>query len=644
MRSCPISIAKSGEAQAEIVWFSSDEDQVTRFAAEELSSYLERCSGVRVNVRRDRTAQQHAGSGIAIMPLQHLKQPNERNELPSDLFREIRRWQASAKDDSLMICARGEHIILTGQNNRGVLYAAYRFLELLGVQFIAPDFAFYQGNSEWIPQLEEISIDPGMLPIIEEPDFKYRRKYVEEGWSHTPVNLIQLIAWMAKKRLNTLVCPMNYQGVNVTQWDSWREALIPHLAVTGMMVEVGGHGFESFLPPEVYREHHPEWFPNPEDPAVGLRADNPNVFHFTNREALDTYIRNVIAYLKERPEIAIFDAWPPDHCAWPAEDVAVFNSIANANAYIINELSRRLQAELPHVVVESISYTPATDPPEPEYMYNPNTIVDFALYDRSYKDAIYADTNNVNRFYSRLFDSWRRNGFSGTICVYEYYTKYSWHSLPVHLPQLIFEEIPYYHRLGVEGLGIYSEPANWLTYELTHMLVADLSWNCKLNKQYLDRYFDIRFGQAAEVMKIYYDQTERAGRLIFDRPEGTYDDPNTVAQAIEHYRKAKDHVKQALDILEHDPDRKIIAEGLYLNTEYALEITRMQLMKLEGQEEEVRQRIKMLVERQRFRGTLLESMYLIRKYDDALPRGKKGILALRHIFDMYRKEWGMPLQ
>ena len=175
------------------------------------------------------------------------------------------------------------------------------------------------------------------------------------------------------------------------------------------------------------------------------------------------------------------------------------------------------------------------------------------------------------------------------------------------------------------------------------MLVADLSWNSKLNKPYLDRYFDIRFGQAAEVMKSYYDQTERAGRLIFDRPEGTYDDSQTVAQAVEHYRKAKDHVKQALDILEHDPDRKIIAEGLYLNTEYALEITRMQLMKLEGQEEEVRkakQRIKMLVERQRFRGTLLESMYLIRKYDDALPRGKKGILALRHIFDMYRKEWG----
>lgn len=69
---------------------------------------------------------------------------------------------------------------------------------------------------------------------------------MEEGWSHTVDNLPQLIDWMAKQRLNILVYPYDYVALGLVEWDTWREQLIPELERRDMILEVGGHGYDSF--------------------------------------------------------------------------------------------------------------------------------------------------------------------------------------------------------------------------------------------------------------------------------------------------------------------------------------------------------------------------------------------------------------
>ena len=45
----------------------------------------------------------------------------------------------------------------------------------------------------------------------------------------------------------TLVIPTDYQGHGRVKWDNWRDALTPELQKRGILIEVGGHGYQNFL-------------------------------------------------------------------------------------------------------------------------------------------------------------------------------------------------------------------------------------------------------------------------------------------------------------------------------------------------------------------------------------------------------------
>src|SRR5699024_1323858 len=117
-----------------------------------------------------------------------------------------------------------------------------------------PQFAFYAGHSEHVPQQEVVAVEPQQL--LRQPDWDLRRRYVEEGFSHTSSNLPQLIDWMAKQRLNVLVYPFDYIAVGTTVYDEMRESVVPAMRKRGLTIEVGGHGYDSFLRPEDYPEYY----------------------------------------------------------------------------------------------------------------------------------------------------------------------------------------------------------------------------------------------------------------------------------------------------------------------------------------------------------------------------------------------------
>jgi len=67
---------------------------------------------------------------------------------------------------------------------------------------------------------------------------------------------------MTKTRHNVLCCPADFSnfGSGITKWDNWRDEVTPELDKRGTLLQVGGHGFDSFLPPNEYAAEHPEWF------------------------------------------------------------------------------------------------------------------------------------------------------------------------------------------------------------------------------------------------------------------------------------------------------------------------------------------------------------------------------------------------
>ncbi|MQB02169.1 MAG: DUF4838 domain-containing protein, partial [Actinobacteria bacterium] len=461
------------------------------------------------------------------------------------------------------------------------------------------------------------------MEITEEPSFTYRRRDVGEGWSHTPENLPQLIDWMAKQRLNTLTYPGG-TGRRLVGWDLWREELIPELDKRDMILEVGGHGYQNFLSPE----EHPEYY-----------TSGVNVFDVDNDEAVQTYVDNVVAYVEQRPEIDIFDSWPPDGSRWPEAASEKFGSIANAYSHVTNALTEGIREERLDVTVEAIAYSSHIDPPDPEYAFDPATLIDFAPYDRSYTEPIFDDTYPRNAFYDELVQTWRQD-FDGPMAFYEYYRKYSWHSLPIVLPELIGQEMAYYHSLGLNGFGIYSEPADWLTYELTQLLVAAMSWDAQLDADgYVRQYVDERYGDSAGAMTEYYAHVETAGSAIFDRAPGNYANLDVVSRARDHFLAAKDAVNRARATADDDSTEAFLADRLSTNADFAVADTEIGYYTLLGEvdeREQAKRRTKELVEAHRFDGVLLYSLWTVRRYQSDWGREP-------WIFAMYRGELATPL-
>jgi hypothetical protein len=617
-------LVAGGRPEAAILWWSRAGSPVPAFAASEIQAYVRKMSGATLPVFEERLHGQPASLSslivIATGDGEHVGGEPSAGEWLAPLAERL----PDLRDDGFVIQSLGERIALAGANERGTLYAAYSLLERLGVRFFAPSFPYYGEHAEYVPSAGTVEVPD--LDVREEPSFFYRRKYVEEGWSHTPFTLVKLVDWMAKNRLNVLVYPYDYQGLGTVAWDLWRERLLPELERRGMILEVGDHGYQSFLPRATYAAKHPEWFPS-----------DANVFDVANDRALQTYADNVLAYLRAHPEVQIFDAWPPDAARWSGGTVRQFGGIPEAQAHATNALNAAVRSATPGVTIEALAYIPATEPPSAGRMYDA-IIVDVAPWDRSQGEPISGPSYPVNLYYKQLAQRWRERGFQGELGMYEYYRRYSWHSLPVVLSRLMAQEVPLYRSLGYSGLGMYSEPADWITYELTHLLVAALSWDTKLDAEaYVRSYLEARYGSRAAAVETYLGLVEETGRTLFTQPRGRYDSAAVVGAVRDRYVLAREALVAAGMPAEDMDAASFLLRRLVWNLDFAIADTAISYHALRYEPDAMmaaRERAQALVERHRLDGIILQNSHLQRRYQPGLDWS-----SAQWMYSLYRDAW-----
>jgi hypothetical protein len=557
-----LTIVNHGSEEAVIVSWSKDNARsVVDFAAEELQQYIFQMTGAQLpivtGVIDDSSQIQNISDSIIILTgsqADSVSSSNSSYNFPASWLSQSELLLTDTKEDSFVINTANELLVLAGMNDRGTLFAAYDLLEKFGVRYFAPEFEYYDEFAEYVPANSSLIIDA--INVVEEPDFQFRRKYVEEGWSHTSENLIEMIDWMAKQKQNVLVVPYDYIAQGNTRWDDFREDLIEDLEKRDMMIEVGGHGFESFLRPEELQAEHPDWF-----------VSGYNVFNIANEDAVNHYVEEVIEFLRERPEITIFDAWPPDVASWPQVVLNRFGSSANAYAYVVNKLHEAVKAELPNVKLEAIAYTTHVDAPSAAYMYDEDVLIDFAPYFRSYRDPIDAPANSgaLNQV-----TQWK-NVYDGNLTMYEYYRRYAFGSKPIVFPQLIAYELPFYRDFGLDGIGTFSEPADWITFEITHYVLAKMSWDVDVNGgQLISQYIDARYGTALQPMSEYFDLVESAGRSVFNTPTGDMGNQTRVTEMRNKYITAKNKLEAAYQLTQSGSSEQYMIQRLLWNIEYAI--------------------------------------------------------------------------
>jgi hypothetical protein len=523
--------------------------ETVQFAASELSRYLKKISGAdfavesRMRIPADalvvgRTAAASAGVDIS---------------------------QQQLGEDGFIIRRAGHRILIAGYSGRGTLYGVYSFLEKLGCRWFAPNFDYYgAAGGEYVPRIESPSA--GDWDIVERPAFKWRKLYIEEGWSHTTENLKQMIDWMAKVHMNVLDCPVDYQHWHHTEWDNWRKALIPELKERGMIIEVGGHGYPNFLPQEKYFAKHPDWF----GMYDGKRSDDPRVvFSTANPEAVSTFVANVRSYLKAHPEVNILDVWPPDSARWseaPA-DVAM-GSPSERQMILLDHLDHELKPEFPKLRIQFIAYEMFTVPPV-KHKPDPGLVMEYCPIQRTFESPIYASSYPENEDYFHNLKLWLNGTIDpANITIYTYIGKYAWRSLPIDIPHLIVDEARRYHEMGIGGMATFSEPGNWATYELDHYITAKALWNPKLNvKDELADYTSKRYGPAGPAVLSYLDLVEEIVPHAVGIP-GTRLTLDKQRMLMSDFAPAAGLLKQAHAAAPNDPAVAILLAKLDHSYEY----------------------------------------------------------------------------
>lgn len=460
-------------------------------------------------------------------------------------------------------------IYLMGATPRTTLFAVYDFLGQLGCRWVAPDFDFFGGTASSVPEKDNIDFIYRGLKR-EAPELKYRKLYVEEGKSHNLQNLLQLIDWMPRARFNTLVIPYNYQCSGKVKWDNWREQLTPELRKRGILIEVGGHGYQNLInagmpcrgdrlvapisnhttplvapvPASTLFDEHPEWFGQDQ---IGRRVKDQRMVPCTsNPDAVNYLYRNLLSYLKSHREIDIFDFWPPDGEIWcQCPECKKLGDETERHILLVNQIARWLHKDLPQVKLECIAYSRYTAPPLISRLEN-KILLDFCPINQCFESQINENQSDRNRTYKENLLKWKET-YGGDISIYSYYRKYAWHSLPNIIPNYMQNDIKYYQSIGVNGISVYSEPGDWFAYGVNHYVLAQLAWNPTAAVDALVKsYSEQIYGKAYPVVMGVYTEMEDIVRFACNIPFTTLKTPAQYDAYAKRISACRDKVKSAM--------------------------------------------------------------------------------------------------
>lgn len=478
-----------------------------RFAAEELQRYVEQVTASRLPIVE----------GYCSRPGFILGWGSLREEEAAVAEGEL----AGRGEDGYLMHSFGSRIALVGNSPRATLYAVYHFLEkYLGCGWCVP-------GEDVVPRRPTIRLG-AMADAVGPPDFTLRQLILYPygpQWMH--VNTLRHVDWLAKNRLNWAHAAPNGPGV----WEASRsrELLVPEVRRRGLHLQVGGHTFSLWLPPDRYAESHPEFYALLDDNSRRADGTHETSLCVSNPQVIETVAANINAWLEANPEVDAVDLWHNDsytychcpNCLPPGAVDEASARLAYTATYVrfVNEVARRVGARHPRVLVNLLAYAMTTACPPAGERCDDNVLVGLCLFPRPPQRTLKPiETSDLptDAWLRPQIPAWRR------VCrryyIYEYYTwaaeYHKWTAV-----SMIAEDLRYFLRIGVDGVSSDQWGPYW--YPLNMYAFARLAWQVDLEpdallQDFCDRYY----GPAAQPMTAYWRALEEGLRESWhtDRP------------------------------------------------------------------------------------------------------------------------------
>ncbi|MCE5228262.1 DUF4838 domain-containing protein [bacterium] len=452
-------------------------------------------------------------------------------------------WAPGTSPQSYRIIGNPENktIILLGNDRVGTLYAAYRYLDLLGVRWYGPG----EVNEE-VPHLAKFEIKK--IDISEKPGFTVRGFWVWEDRG-TP----EFIEWMGRNRLNFWTveqhdpanCKMRGLALTCGAHDTQSRFINPNAPYPYCVPQfpnTAGKPADPYPPGDYqgdlngdqalsYREVHPEWYGMINGKRqLDMWTDFGTNICDSNPAAVRELNKNIVTALCETKwQMAeSFNFWMMDGynrwCECP-QCKAMGLSLTDRNfrlLYALQQEIRKAQKEgrLKHeMTVNFLCYTELIQPPKaplPADFDFAHCVATYFPISRCYVHA-FDDPRctEFNKQYFEAYQGWANNPnsqFKGPLYIGEYYNISRFHHLPLVLDEIMRADIPYYYKTGARSFNYMHAPtANWGTRTLTQWQMARMLWDPNLNvDELLDDYYAGRYGPAAGQMRKVYGSLRTA--------------------------------------------------------------------------------------------------------------------------------------
>ncbi len=484
-----------------------DADPVERFAAAELTRYLTRISGEDV-------PQGEAGRrGTLFVGLQAPR-------LGARARERARKALAGLDGDSFLLQSLPNGLLLAGASPRGTLYAAYAYLEALGVRWYHPGAAF-----ELVPHG-----DPELRGFqrIESPDFPTRsltlaRQHIED--------YLVWVDFAAKQRLNTVFFH-DYGG----WWAGQREHLWPEMQKRGLDLQLGGHYLYGFRQDGLF-EQHPEWFRE----VDGKRTPDSNLC-VSSQEGLAYWTSQAVDLVRTKMmEADTFHLWPDDggkwcHCDQCRELSAADQSLALANAFAAGLRGLKAQARVAYLAYgETMTPAPGTVRPAP------GVFLLLAPRSRCYGHALDDPNCGKNAQFRPAMEAQAAAMRGADIEVFEYYVDQVRFPTVPNLAPIIPQDLRYYRKLGVANVGpLTLNQIRFTALPVNLFVYPRCEWNLDTDPGALLHDFCERYYGRPD-MVAYYDALAAA----YQRFVPYYHFDGTRLDLVEAYDRAFGHVVEA---------------------------------------------------------------------------------------------------
>jgi len=432
-------------------------------------------------------------------------------------------------------------MFIGGPGRIGTLYGVYRFLDHLGVRWLAPGEL-----GEEVPHrtLETVMLG---LDIKENPAFVTRGFHAWE-YRGNP----EFFDWMARNR-------MNYWCVQAKNRAGLKKR--------GIQMNCGNHVLESrFINPRhrypynhatftgdddlpadpypaspdyrgdadgdgklSYSEAHPEWYGlRGGKRSFNIHGDGGDNFCTSNRYACDEFMKNLVRDLVdgEWKEADSINFWTLDGGKWCECDACkALGTPTDRNLLLVHRLRREMNRAMAegrlkrNIRVYFLAYADVLEPPSrplPADFDYENCIATYfpiaRCYVHNFDDPACTE---FNARYQKRFLGWSTDPdrhYRGQIFIGEYYNVSGYKCLPVMFARTMAHDIPYYYRHGARHMHyMHCTSRNWGTKALTNYQLARMLWDPQLDTDALFAdYLAKRYGPAAGTMRELYERLDTA--------------------------------------------------------------------------------------------------------------------------------------